>query len=94
MDRIVTRLVRRLARGRWLLATTQEEVERLIGKCDTLEIKCEALEHKIETAALEGTSAMPHPAVVVLRPVPYLTIPYESRVRIDADLSKYLEKIE
>lgn len=93
MDSIAS-LVHGLARRRQILAAMQDDVERIIGRCEALEIEIEALENKIETAALGGDDPMPHPAVIVLRPVPYMTIPCKSHVRIDADLSEYLEKVE
>ncbi len=93
MDRI-THLVHSLALCRQVLAVKQDEVEHLIGQCEALEIECEVIENKIEAEALEGDDPMPHPAVIVLRPVPYMTIPCKSHVRIDADLSEYLEKVE
>ena len=87
-------LVCALAHRRQALAAKQDEVERLIEQCEALEIECELLELDIETAALRSGDVMPHPVVVVLCPVPYVTIPCKSQVRIGADLSEYLEKVK
>lgn len=86
---LIASLVHKLARRRKILAEIQEEVEHQLGRGETLEIKCEVIEMRIEAAALRGDDAMPHPAVIVIRPVPHMTIA-DARVEIDADLSEYL----